>query len=222
MSSPDWVKWFSPNVLQNCARMITLCRSTITPANRHTCLFHVFWRRQQWNTGYPDKRENWVGGHPPEEETIAILEKKNKNKERLKISHPLFDVSLIFFWCHHWCQWRQLLQVLAIFPFEVQHEEKVHWFSADFGYCKLLRDLFGNTQYTINVTWVCNWSLLAQHNRPAHNCWMLNVPKQWKAKYPTREYNLVWAGGIWKIGLSLFWQIVACTQTFDKGVHRNS
>lgn len=34
--SKDRAKWFSPNVQQNCVRMITLCLSTIIPASRHS------------------------------------------------------------------------------------------------------------------------------------------------------------------------------------------
>lgn len=64
-----------------------------------SCLFRASWRRQQWNTDYPDKRGKWVGGHPPEDQTTAIW--KKTQKKHPKISHTLFHGSLNFFWCQY-------------------------------------------------------------------------------------------------------------------------
>lgn len=103
--SKDRAKWFSPNVRQNCVRLITLCWSTIIPASSHS---------------FPLSFPASVQGDCSERVVIlmkgkAQIEGKATHLEDdatsiwqkaaswlLKINCTLCRSNLIFFWYRHW------------------------------------------------------------------------------------------------------------------------
>lgn len=98
----------------------------------------------------------------------------------LKISSTFFCSCVIFFRCHRWGQ--EYLKTTPadvgnIYPNMILYSNMKES-SMDVVYfkCKQLRNLSVNTQSTMEVSWLCDWSLLALHvDRQAKNCWMLMI-----------------------------------------------
>lgn len=177
MSSLDRAKLFSPNVRQNCVRMIILCSSAIIPTNRHAlAFFFSFCRReQQWNSGYPDEREclNWVGGY------------------------PLLGQKLLLKVGSTWCCFNLILPLMSMKTTNVGNTYLDTIFINPTWSCKELVVIWSSENiFSKNVSHRGAYLAMC--------CKLLNVDKAGKSTNPNRTDHLFWAGPFKKMWLFFF------------------